>query len=47
VVGFFLLVLERKGWVVGLALTLVMALGSFYVFDTLLRVPLPRGIFGL
>ena len=47
VVGFLLLVLERKGWVVGLALTLVMAWGSFYVFDTLLRVPLPRGIFGL
>lgn len=47
VVGFLLLVLERKGWVVGLALTIVMAWGSFYVFDTLLRVPLPRGIFGL
>jgi hypothetical protein len=24
-----------------------MAWGSFYVFDTLLRVPLPRGILGL
>ena len=47
VVGFLLLGLERKGWVVGLALTLVMAWGSFYVFDTLLRVPLPRGLFGL
>ena len=47
VVGFLLLGLERKGWVVGLALTLVMAWGSFYVFDTLLRVPLPRGFFGL
>ena len=45
VVGFLLLVLERKGWVLGLGLTLVMAWGSFYVFDTLLRVPLPRGIF--
>ena len=47
VVGFFLLVLERKGWVLGLGLTLVMAWGSFYLFDTLLRVPLPRGPFGL
>jgi hypothetical protein len=24
-----------------------MAWGSFYLFDTLLRVPLPRGPFGL
>ena len=47
VVGFLLLALERKGWVVGLGLTLVMAWGSFYLFDTLLRVPLPRGPFGL
>lgn len=45
VVGFLLLVLERKGWVLGLGLTIVMAWGSFYVFDTLLRVPLPRGFF--
>ena len=47
VVGFLLLALERKGWVLGLGLTLVMAWGSFYLFDTLLRVPLPRGPFGL
>lgn len=45
VVGFLLLALERKGWVLGIGLTLVMAWGSFYLFDTLLRVPLPRGIF--
>jgi hypothetical protein len=42
-----LLVVERKGWALGLALTVVMAWGSFFVFDTLLRVPLPRGPFGL
>ena len=47
VVGFLRLALERKGWVLGLGLTLVMAWGSFYLFDTLLRVPLPRGPFGL
>ena len=47
VVGFLLLALERKGWVLGLGLTVVMAWGSFYLFDTLLRVPLPRGPFGL
>ena len=47
VVAFLLLVVERKGWALSLALTLVMAWGSFFVFDTLLRVPLPRGPFGL
>jgi len=47
VLGFLLLVLERRGLVLGLALTLAMAWGSFYVFDTLLRVPLPRGLLGL
>ena len=47
VVAFLLLVVERKGWALGLALTVAMAWGSFYLFDTLLRVPLPRGPFGL
>jgi len=47
VVAFLLLGLERKGWALGLGLTIVMAWGSFYLFDTLLRVPLPRGPFGL
>jgi putative tricarboxylic transport membrane protein len=47
VAAFLLLVVERKGWALGLALTAAMAWGSFFVFDTLLRVPLPRGPFGL
>jgi hypothetical protein len=47
VVAFLLLGLERKGWALGIGLTIVMAWGSFYLFDTLLRVPLPRGPFGL
>ena len=47
VVAFLLMVVERKGWVLGLALTVAMAWGSFFVFDTVLRVPLPRGPFGL
>ena len=47
VLGFLLLALERTGVVVGLAVTLVMAWGSFWVFDTLLKVPLPRGPLGL
>lgn len=47
VVAFLLLGLERKGWALGIGLTIVMAWGSFYLFDTVLRVPLPRGPFGL
>jgi len=47
VLAFLILVLERTGWVLGLAVTVVMAWGSFYLFDTLLKVPLPRGPFGL
>ena len=47
VVGFLLLIVERKGWGRGLARTVGVAGGAFFVFDTLLRVPLPRGPFGL
>ena len=47
VVAFLLLVIERKGLALSLALTAVMAWGSFFLFDTLLRVPLPRGPFGI
>ena len=47
VLAFLMLALERKGLVLSLVLTIAMAWGSFYLFDTLLRVPLPRGPFGL
>jgi hypothetical protein len=47
VVACLILGLERKGLILGLVLTVAMAWGSFYVFDTLLKVPLPRGPFGL
>jgi hypothetical protein len=47
VVAFLLLVVERKGVALSLVLTLLMAWGSFFVFDTMLRVPLPRGPFGI
>ena len=47
VLAFLILAVERKGLVLGLALTVAMAWGSFYLFDTLLKVPLPRGPFGL
>jgi len=47
VLAFLVLLLERRGWALGLAVTIVMSWGSFYLFDTLLKVPLPRGPFGL
>ena len=47
VLVFLMLVLERKGVVLTVVLTIAIAWGSFLLFDTLLRVPLPRGPFGL
>ena len=43
VLGFLVGVVERKGILLTAALALGLPLGSFYVFNTLLRVPLPRG----
>jgi Tripartite tricarboxylate transporter TctB family len=40
-------VLERRGILFSVALTLLIALGSFWLFNTLLKVPLPRGPFGI
>ena len=47
VLAFLLLVLERKGVILTAIVTGAIAWGSFFLFDTLLRVPLPRGPFGL
>jgi hypothetical protein len=47
VLAFLLLVLERKGVVLTALVTAAIAAGSFFLFDTLLHVPLPRGPFGL
>ena len=46
VLAFLLLALERVRPIVGLLLTVGMACGSYYVFDRLLKVPLPSGAFG-
>jgi len=37
---------EKRGWVSSLAFAFCMAFGSFYLFYTILRVPLPQGPFG-
>ena len=44
---FLLAVVERKGALTTGAFALGLAFGSFYMFSTLLRVPLPRGPWGL
>jgi hypothetical protein len=44
--AFLLGVVERKGAVPALVFAVAMAAGTFFVFDTVLRVPLPRGDFG-
>jgi len=38
--------LERRGVVFTVALTVAIAFGSFYLFNDLLKVPLPRGALG-
>lgn len=38
---------ERKGWIAGTVFAALFSLGTHYLFNTLLRVPLPQGPFGL
>jgi hypothetical protein len=45
--AFLLGVVERKGAIFSAALSIAVAAGAFLLFDTLLRVPLPRGPLGL
>jgi len=44
--GFLVGVVERKSPAATLAFAAALALGTFWLFDTLLRVPLPRGALG-
>ena len=44
--SFLLKVVERCGWMLTAGLTFVLAFGSFFLFYTLLRVPLPQGPLG-
>ena len=43
---FFVKVLEKRGWLSSVAFALALSFGSFYLFYTLLRVPLPLGPLG-
>jgi putative tricarboxylic transport membrane protein len=44
---FLFWLVERRSFAASLAFAFALAGGSFYLFDTLLRVPLPRGPLGL
>ncbi len=47
VMGFLFGVMERRNkWWLALILTFGFSLGTFWLFDSLLRVPLPRGGWG-
>jgi hypothetical protein len=46
VLGFLLKVVEQRGWVLSLAFSFALSFGSFFLFYTILRVPLPQGPFG-
>jgi putative tricarboxylic transport membrane protein len=47
VMVFLLALVERRGWLATSLFALVLAFGSYFLFGTVLRVPLPRGPFGL
>jgi hypothetical protein len=46
VLGFLFGIVERVNLWFAILLTFVLSMGSFWLFDTLLRVPLPRGWWG-
>jgi hypothetical protein len=46
VLGFLVKIVEKRGWVLTAAFALPLAFGSFFLFSTILRVPLPAGPFG-
>lgn len=47
VLVFLLAGVERRGWLVTSLFAVALAFGSFFLFSTVLRVPLPLGPFGI
>jgi hypothetical protein len=41
-----LTVVERKGWIVSIVFATAFSLGTYHLFYTVLRVPVPQGPFG-
>ncbi len=46
VLGFLVKVVEKRGWMLSLVFAFTLAFGSFFLFYTVLRVPLPEGPLG-
>ena len=46
VLGFLVKVVEKQGWMLSLVFAFSLAFGSFFLFYTVLRVPLPEGGLG-
>jgi uncharacterized protein YhhL (DUF1145 family) len=46
VLGFLVKLVEQRGWIVSLSLAFTLSFASFFLFYTVLRVPLPQGSFG-
>jgi hypothetical protein len=46
VLGFLVKLLEQRSWMVSLSFAFTLSFGSFFLFYTVLRVPLPQGPFG-
>jgi hypothetical protein len=47
VLVFLIKAVERRGWALSIMFALTVAFGSFFLFYTILRVPLPEGPLGL
>lgn len=43
---FLVKVVEKRGWTLSLVFAVTLAFGSFFLFYTMLRVPLPEGPLG-
>jgi hypothetical protein len=46
VLGFLIKRVEQRGWIVSLSFAFTLSFASFFLFYTLLRVPLPQGPLG-
>ena len=44
--GFLVKFVEKRGWALSLTFAFSLAFGSFFLFYTILRVPLPQGPLG-
>ena len=46
IVGVLVKFVEKRGWTLSLSFAAALSLGSFFLFYTVLRVPLPQGPLG-